>query len=317
MNRRIAAAFSALLLLVAMCEAYSVHRGEEPRERLATTCSQRRKNVLLARQSRQHARAEAETEEHPLVIQESAWYHERTIELRGSIRRFYPTWSEAEIAYTMARMTIDPDKPMIALTFDDGPVPGVTDRILDILEEHNARATFFVCGWRLAREENRTILRRMGALGCEIGNHTWSHRKLPEQIYDSVRYEVNNTNEAIYEATGVRPRCFRPPGGQNTYEGTRVARENNMIVVLWSQSGNVHEYDPKRIAQNVEKQIVNGRALRNGDVVLLHDTPQCMVDAVKIIVPRLVEQGYQLVTVWELLNCSGAEIVPGETYWNR
>ena len=76
----------------------------------------------------------------------------------------------------------------------------------------------------------------------------------------------------------------------------------------------MHETDPKKIAQNVQKQIVNGKELRDGDIILLHDTKQYMVDAVKIIVPMLQEQGYQLVTVWELLNCSGNPPVPGELY---
>jgi peptidoglycan/xylan/chitin deacetylase (PgdA/CDA1 family) len=79
----------------------------------------------------------------------------------------------------------------------------------------------------------------------------------------------------------------------------------------------VHETDPKKIAQNVEQQIVDGKKLHSGDVVLLHDTHESMVEAVAIMVPKLIEEGYQLVTVWELLNCSGMEIVPGETYWNR
>ena len=211
-------------------------------------------------------------------------------------------------------MTLDPDKPMVALSFDDGPVAGVTDKILDVLQEYNARATFFVCGWRLTEEKNGEMLRRMAALGCEIGNHTWSHRMLAEQNFVGVRYEIENTNDAVYKATGVRPRCFRPPGGRNSYDAMRVARENGMYIVLWLQSGNVHEIDPERIAQNVEKQIVDGKELHAGDVILLHDTPQCMVDAVKIIVPKLIAEGYQLVTVWELLNCSGETLVPGAVY---
>ena len=245
---------------------------------------------------------------------DAPWYQERNRELAETIRRNDPQASQEQIESDIARMAIDPDKPMVALTFDDGPTPGVTDQILDVLAQYNARATFFVCGWRFAREECKTILKRIAAQGCEIGNHTWSHIKLLEQNYVGVRYEIENTNDIIFETTGVRPRCFRPPGGQNSYEATRVTRENDMIIVLWSQSGNVHEYDPNRIAENVGKQIVNGRELQNGDVILLHDTPQCMVDAVKIMVPRLIDQGYQLVTVWELLNCSGEEIVPGTVY---
>ena len=215
-----------------------------------------------------------------------------------------------------ARMTLDPDKPMVALSFDDGPMAGVTDQILTILQQYNARATFFVCGWRLSQPKNQEMLRRMAALGCEIGNHTWSHANISEENYVAVRYEIESTNDAVFEATGLRPRCFRPPGGVNSYDATRVTREDNMYIVLWSQSGNVNEFDPKRIAQNVDKQIVDGKELHAGDVILLHDTHECMVDAVKIIVPRLIAEGYQLVTVWELLNCSGIPLVPGELYQN-
>ena len=76
----------------------------------------------------------------------------------------------------------------------------------------------------------------------------------------------------------------------------------------------MHEGDPNKIAQNVEKQIVDGDVLEDGDIVLLHDTHLNMVDAVKIIVPKLLDEGYQLVTVWELLNCAPQPSVPGNTY---
>ncbi len=73
------------------------------------------------------------------------------------------------------------------------------------------------------------------------------------------------------------------------------------------------ERDPKLIAQNVQKQIVNGKELQDGDIILLHDTKPYMVDAVKIMIPELLEQGYQLVTVWELINCSEAGLCPGKS----
>ena len=242
------------------------------------------------------------------------WLEQRNRELEQSMARYRPYATSEQIEKDIARMTIDPDKPMVALSFDDGPIAGVTDKILDILQKYNARATFFVCGWRFKHKQNQEIIRRMAALGCEIGNHTWSHARLSEQNYVSVRYEIENTNDAVFSATGVRPRCFRPPGGVNTYDAMRVTRENGMYIVLWSQSGNVKEFDPERIAQNVEKQMVDGKELHAGDVILLHDTHDCMVDAVEIIVPKLLAEGYQLVTVWELLNCSGVPLVPGELY---
>ena len=250
----------------------------------------------------------------PMATIDAPWYRERNKQLRKLIRNYRPKATEAEIDQAIERMAIDPNKPMVALTFDDGPKPGITDKILDVLEQYNARATFFVLGWRFGREGKEDILRRAVALGCEIGNHTWSHDRLPGQNYVAVRNEIRNTNKVVFDIAGVQPHCFRPPGGQNTYEAMRVARENDMVVVLWSQSGNVHEGDPNKLAQNVEKQIVDGKELHAGDVILLHDTHDCMVDAVKIIVPKLIREGYQLVTVWELLNCSGETLVPGQVY---
>lgn len=256
-------------------------------------------------------------EETPVPSFDAPWYRQRNDELRAQIRQNDPKMPEEAVELEVLQMFIDPDRPMIALTFDDGPVPGVTDKILDVLKQYNVRATFFVCGWRLEKEENRELLRKIAAQGCEIGNHTWSHRKLLGQNYVSVRYEINNTNDVIFDTTGIHPRCFRPPGGGNTFEAGSVTRDDGMEIILWSQSGNVHETDPQKIAQNVEQQIVDGKKLHSGDVVLLHDTHESMVEAVKIIVPKLIEEGYQLVTVWELLNCMEDEVVPGDTYWNR
>ena len=250
----------------------------------------------------------------PVPTIDAQWYRERNETLEKLIRQYRPTESDADIRQDIQSMAIDPNKPMIALTFDDGPIYGITDKILDVLEQYNARATFFVLGWRFRHEESNDILRRAVALGCEIGNHTWSHDRLPGQNYVGVRHEVVNTNKVIFDIAGVLPHCLRPPGGQNTYEAMRVARENGMMVVLWSQSGNVHEVDPAKIAQNVEKQIVDGDVLEDGDIVLLHDTHYNMIDAVKIIVPKLIAEGYQLVTVWELLNCADQPPVPGKVY---
>jgi len=266
---------------------------------------------------KQQSSSPQQPQETPVPSIDAPWYRQRNDELRAQIRQNEPTMSEEAIEQEVRQMFIDPNKPMIALTFDDGPIPGVTDKILNVLEQYNARATFFVCGWRLDREMYQDILRRIAALGCEIGNHSWSHRKLLGQNFVSVRYEINNTNDAIFDITGLRPRCFRPPGGGFTFEASSVTQDDGMVIALWSQSGNVHESDPKRIAQNVEQQIVNGRKLQSGDVVLLHDTHESMIDAVEIIIPKLIEEGYQLVTVWELLNCLNEEIVPGEIYWMR
>lgn len=252
--------------------------------------------------------------ETPVPGVDSPWYTERNTQLRTLILRNRPDTDSAEINRQIRQMYIDPNKPMVALTFDDGPKPDITDKILDILEQYHVRATFFVCGWRFKTEEVKDVARRAVALGCEIGNHTWDHEDMQKQNYAAMRYSVQRTNAVIYETTGYTPRSLRPPGGRYSYDTIRIARENSMAVVFWAQSGNVHEYDPIKIAQNVQKQIVNGKELQDGDIILLHDTKPHMVDAVTIIVPQLLEQGYQLVTVWELLNCSEEGFVPGELY---
>lgn len=250
----------------------------------------------------------------PVPCVNAQWYVDRNDELADLLWRDGSFQSEQEVEDAIERMWIDPDRPMVALTFDDGPVPGVTDKILDILEEYNVRATFFVLGVRLKKPEAAEIARRAVALGCEIGNHTWKHEKLTAQNYVEKMSAIQSTNEIVYEETGFTVRLLRPPGGSSDAEVRNVAKKCGLAVVKWSQSGNVYEKDPKRIAQNVQKQIVNGKELHDGDIILLHDTKERMIDAVAIIVPQLLDEGYQLVTVWELLNCSENGCAPGEMY---
>lgn len=310
MKRSVMIAGICLLVLTAACQSAQ----DAPREPAQTSIPAQ---IVAARPNTTAPDTQSATptpSNSPSPALDAPWYRERNEQLRTLIHQYDSARTEEEITNAIARMEIDPDKPMVALTFDDGPRVGVTDKILDVLEEYNARATFFVLGWRLNREANQQMLRRAAALGCEIGNHSFSHNKLDGQNFVSVRYEINNTNDAIEDVIGVEPHCFRPPGGIYTYESLAVTRDDGMVVVLWSQSGNVHESDPKKIAQNVEKQIVDGDELEDGDIILLHDTPMVMVDAVKIIVPALQAKGYQLVTVWELLNCSGKTLEPGAIY---
>lgn len=262
--------------------------------------------------TQQPAPEEASAPSAPFVHAE--WYVQRNVELHALLKRNGSFACEQDINLAIDRMQIDPDQPMVALTFDDGPVPGVTDQILDILEDYGVRATFFIVGTRLKRPEAAEIVGRAIALGCEIGNHTWSHRNLTKQSYADKMQSIEATNKIVYEQTGFHIHLLRPPGGASDAEVKRVAEKMDMAVVNWSQSGNVYERDPKRIAQNVQKQIINGKELHDGDIILLHDTKKYMVDAVKIIVPQLLDEGYQLVTVWELLHCSADGYTPGVLY---
>ena len=109
---------------------------------------------------------------------------------------------------------IDPNKPMIALTFDDGPGQ-YTGKLLDALEKYNARASFFMCGYSLKRTDIPVdkLLKRMDALGCDLGNHTMNHCALDKVSKSKRKYEINGVNELVKKAVGYNPKFLRPPYG--------------------------------------------------------------------------------------------------------
>lgn len=245
----------------------------------------------------------------------SEWYTERREEMKKHLMEFGGFEEGEELDRILLSREIDPEKPMIALTFDDGPKAGVTDEILALLEQYNVRATFFIVGARLLKEENAVLLPRMLADGCEIGNHTNDHENITKLSRKYFQYELETTNERISEATnGYVPKCLRPPGGSATRTAVRNAGNFGMAVVRWSQSANAHLTNPRRIANNIFRQSENGRELQDGDIVLLHDTNKHMVEAAKLFIPELIEAGYQLVTVSELLNLKGPGVHPYYNY---
>ncbi len=248
---------------------------------------------------------------------DAQWYADRNEQLRMLLERNGSFQSRGEIDAAIEKMHIDPAKPMVALTFDDGPAAGVTDAILDILEEYNVRATFFIVGCRLKKPEAVQTVRRAISLGCEIGNHTWAHENLAQQNSRQKYDAIKKTSRIVFDNTGYVMRSLRPPGGYYDREVSYLAKRNGMAIVKWAQSGDVYEQEPEKIAQNVQKQLVNGRELYAGDIILLHDTHPRMVEAVRIIIPRLLEEGYQLVTAWELINCSEDGFTAGKTYHHQ
>ncbi|MDO4493180.1 MAG: polysaccharide deacetylase family protein [Clostridia bacterium] len=239
----------------------------------------------------------------------------RDADMKRWLLAYDATLTDAQADEIVRTRAIDPEKPMVALTFDDGPVAGVTDKLLDILEENNARATFFVLGAKLKKEPNAAILPRMLSLGCEIGNHTFNHVRLKNVSKKAGLKEVTRVNERVAELTGgYAVTSLRPPGGMTNNHVINMAADAGMSLILWSQSCDVNELSPERIAANVLVQPKNKRELQSGDIVLLHDTKDRMVDAMSILIPQLVADGWQLVTVQELLSLSEAGYIPGIQY---
>ena len=180
----------------------------------------------------------------------------------------------------------------IALTFDDGPGP-YTEKLLDILDKYDAKATFFLIGSKVSVRAN--TLRRMQSRGHQLGNHSWSHPELPKLSVDQIAGEIDRTNEAIRQATGVKPSILRPPYGAVNGVVLEQLRLRNMSSILWS-------VDTRDWADR-NSQIVCSRAVagaRPGAVILMHDIHQTSVNAVPCILSSLKQQGYSFVTIQRL-----------------
>ena len=179
----------------------------------------------------------------------------------------------------------------IALTFDDGPHPSYTEKLLDGLKERGVRATFFVTGEHA--ELHPDIVRRMSEEGHLIGNHTYSHIQLTAGNKETFKEELRRTNEVITRITGNEVLYVRPPYGSwdEAFE-----KELNMLPVLWS-------VDPLdwccSDASCVTRKVV--KAASENDIILLHDYYDSSVEAAFMIVDTLQEEGYEFVTVEELL----------------
>ena len=198
---------------------------------------------------------------------------------------------------------IDPDKPMVALTFDDGPGP-YTDRILDCLEKYGAKATFYVVGNRLGTYSNQ--LKREAELGMEIGCHSWSHAQLTTLSPSGVAADISRTNNKAYELTGVYPATVRPPYGSHN---ASVRSAAGAPFILWS----VDTLDWKtRNATSTYNAVINN--VKDGDIILMHDIHSPTADAVERIVPALIERGYQLVTVSEMGEVRKGGLAAGSYY---
>lgn len=183
---------------------------------------------------------------------------------------------------------------VIALTFDDGPGP-YTAHLLDVLDQYGAKATFFLIGSKVSSQAN--VVRSIHARGHQLGNHSWSHPELPKLPVDQIAGEIDRTNDAIKQATGVTPSILRPPYGAVNGVVLEQLRLRGMSSILWS-------VDTRDWADR-NSEIVCSRAVagaRPGAIILMHDIHQTSVGAVPCILSALKQQGYSFVTVQGLLG---------------
>ena|GEM_PF-1208680 len=187
-----------------------------------------------------------------------------------------------------------PGKKYIALTFDDGPHPKYTGRIINILAEKNAPATFFIVGDR--GELHPTLLRRIKQANCEIGNHTYNHIDLSKVSRDEFINQIEKCNRAIYNATGEYPKVYRPPFG-------RISKANEQYLggkmkkILWTVDS--HDWNTQD-KNKIVRQVVS--SAKDKAIILMHDFYSQSVDALPDILDELKQQGYEFVTVSELIK---------------
>lgn len=183
------------------------------------------------------------------------------------------------------------DSKKIALTFDDGPHPYYTEQLLDGLKERDVKVTFFVLGKHA--EQYPELVERMSEEGHLIGNHTYSHIQLNQRNSDAFKEELVKTNELIEELTGQEVQYVRPPYG--TWD-KKFEQELNMFPVLWNIDP--LDWSSSNVSGIVRK--VTTKAKENS-IILMHDEYKTTVTAALQIIDELQEEGYEFVTVDELL----------------
>ena len=200
---------------------------------------------------------------------------------------------------------IDPKKPMVAITYDDGPNAVSTPRILDTLEKYNVVATFFDLGQLVNNYPE--IVRREELLKCEVGNHTYSHANLNILSEEELRDEISKSEMAFEKALGHKPLLLRPAYGN---ANAKVREYVDYPLITWS----IDSLDWKSRNKDAILQEIRNVKNFDGKIILLHSIYESTAEATEVLIPELIENGYQLVTVSELAYYKGKSLEIGKIY---
>lgn len=195
-------------------------------------------------------------------------------------------------------------RPMIALTFDDGPGE-YTEELINCLVENNAKATFFMLGQNV--EAYPEIAKKVSDAGMELGNHSYSHPDLVTIGAEAAAQQVSNTDAALKAATGFEATVMRPPGGSFN-DSVKAAIDHPLII--WS----IDTRDWATKSEDQTYQVVMDNA-QDGSVVLMHDIHEWSVKAAIRMIPDLIAKGFKLVTVSELAEAKGKNLQSGNAYY--
>ena len=201
---------------------------------------------------------------------------------------------------------LDPSKPTIAITFDDGPNTTTTMEILDVLEKYQVRASFFLIGNNINDESAKSV-KRAYDLGCDIENHSKTHSYMDKMTADEIKEEVDFVNEKVKEITGSTPKFFRPP-----YIAVNNTMYDNIDMTFISGYG-CNDWEDRVTADYRAKYLEKKAA--DGVIFLLHDAEgnSKTVEALDKAIPILLEKGFQFATISELFELKGVDISGTDT----
>lgn len=202
------------------------------------------------------------------------------------------------------RKDLDGSKPMVALTFDDGPYSKVTRKILKSLKKNDSRATFFVVGNRVGTFAD--TLKLTYEQGNQIGSHTYDHADLSKMNSKQIKKEIDKTNKAVSEVIGCETTALRPPYGNVS---SKMRKTIPVSMFYWS----LDSEDWK--SRNVDSILKRCKSVKDGDIILMHDLYPTTAKAVEKLVPKLKKKGFELVTIDELLYYKGIAAKGGKVYY--
>jgi len=186
--------------------------------------------------------------------------------------------------------------PLIAITFDDGPDPVLTPRLLDLLKQRGIHATFFLVGKNAAAFPD--VVRRIVAEGHEVGNHSWSHPLFTQLGQESVESQLRRTHDAILKACGTAPLLYRPPyGAVRVSQRARIEKTFGYPAILWDVDP--QDWQHPRSAQKVYDAVHS--QTRPGSIILCHDIHETTVAAMPATLDDLTARGYRFATVTQLI----------------
>ncbi len=203
-----------------------------------------------------------------------------------------PAKGPARVTFTDCHV----EGPYIAITFDDGPNPATTPRLLKMLKDRGIKATFFCVGQCVA--QNPEIAQQIVAEGHEIANHSWSHPLLSKMSESAVHDQIDRTHNVIKQTTGVTPTMLRPPFGGFTVRQRAWANAVwNYKIILWD----VDSLDWKHRSPAKTESIIMAET-KKGSIILCHDIHKTTVDAMPATLDALSAKGFKFVTVTELMK---------------